>query len=142
MGATDMIKIVTFVDIGNGHVYEARRIPWPPDKPASWTIVKLHLYNQPGPETLSGEVLFQGLTLDNATAKLVEIAKELALICEGCDSHYDKCGPALWVQQKKCCPDCTHEEPLIPCEACNGGADLVGDDGPCQCGRTGYMVAR
>lgn len=29
-------------------------------------------------------------------------------ICTGCDSPSSKCGPQLWRQQKKCCPDCSH----------------------------------
>lgn len=28
--------------------------------------------------------------------------------CQGCGSEVIDCGPALWMQGKKCCPDCTH----------------------------------
>ena len=28
--------------------------------------------------------------------------------CNGCDCPLERCGPKLWVQQKKCCPDCSH----------------------------------
>lgn len=28
--------------------------------------------------------------------------------CQGCDAPIERCGPALWVQGRKCCPDCTH----------------------------------
>lgn len=30
--------------------------------------------------------------------------------CLGCNSPLTKCGPELWKQQKKCCPDCSHTE--------------------------------
>lgn len=33
----------------------------------------------------------------------------LAEYCTGCLSHVSECGPELWAQQKKCCPDCSHE---------------------------------
>lgn len=36
--------------------------------------------------------------------------------CEGCGSPYERCGPALWAQQKKCCPDCSHEPPRLDVE--------------------------
>ena len=29
-------------------------------------------------------------------------------ICWGCGCMADGCGPALWAQGKKCCPDCSH----------------------------------
>lgn len=29
-------------------------------------------------------------------------------VCEGCDSEREGC-VAVWTQQKKCCPDCTHD---------------------------------
>ncbi len=29
-------------------------------------------------------------------------------ICGGCGCMADGCGPALWAQGKKCCPDCSH----------------------------------
>jgi hypothetical protein len=29
--------------------------------------------------------------------------------CEGCDCPASRCGPVLWKEQRKCCPDCTHE---------------------------------
>lgn len=30
-------------------------------------------------------------------------------LCKGCDAPFKRCGPALWEQQRKCCPDCSHE---------------------------------
>ena len=29
-------------------------------------------------------------------------------LCSGCGAPYARCGPELWTQQRKCCPDCTH----------------------------------
>lgn len=31
-----------------------------------------------------------------------------AITCSWCAGHVSKCGPPLWAEQKKCCPDCTH----------------------------------
>jgi len=28
--------------------------------------------------------------------------------CQGCGAPIERCGPALWLQGRKCCPDCTH----------------------------------
>ena len=38
-------------------------------------------------------------------------------ICSGCDTALDKCGPALWATQRKCCPDCSHVAPAEPSPA-------------------------
>lgn len=29
-------------------------------------------------------------------------------ICTGCGHPIEDCGPKIWKQQKKCCPDCSH----------------------------------
>ena len=34
--------------------------------------------------------------------------------CQGCDTPIERCGPALWVQGKTCCPDCTHGPGNLP----------------------------
>jgi hypothetical protein len=34
--------------------------------------------------------------------------RELHDFCEGCDCPSTRCGPELWRQQRKCCPDCIH----------------------------------
>jgi hypothetical protein len=31
-------------------------------------------------------------------------------LCRGCDVPFKRCGPALWKQQRKCCPDCSHDD--------------------------------
>jgi hypothetical protein len=36
--------------------------------------------------------------------------------CMGCESPIERCGPALWAQQRKCCPDCTHVAPPMAAE--------------------------
>jgi hypothetical protein len=28
--------------------------------------------------------------------------------CSGCGCPLEKCGPQLWMQEKKCCPECAH----------------------------------
>jgi hypothetical protein len=39
---------------------------------------------------------------------LVSLAESVNTKCRGCNSAYERCGPALWAQQRKCCPDCSH----------------------------------
>lgn len=48
----------------------------------------------------------------------------VGVICDGCGTHVSECGPVLWAQQKKCCPDCTHVAQPAPggterCPGCN-----------------------
>ncbi len=33
--------------------------------------------------------------------------------CRNCGTPLEKCGPNLWKEGKKCCPDCTHEAVII-----------------------------
>jgi N6-adenosine-specific RNA methylase IME4 len=32
-------------------------------------------------------------------------------VCSGCGCAYNRCGPAAWIRQRKCCPDCSHMPP-------------------------------
>ena len=34
-----------------------------------------------------------------------------ANVCTGCDAPIERCGPAMWATQRKCCPDCSHVAP-------------------------------
>jgi len=131
------MRIITFMDLGKGMLYEATK------HGRLWNIAKINIHERIDSETLAGSMLAEGLTLDEAVSMLLDIAKEQQRICDGCDTPYSQCGPKLWAQQKKCCPDCSHvpevETNMVPCPQCNGGADLVGNDGPCVCGRRGYL---
>lgn len=40
------------------------------------------------------------------------VASFFAGDCSGCGTNVASCGPALFAQQRKCCPDCTHTEEL------------------------------
>lgn len=49
------------------------------------------------------------------------LARKRGPICTGCRGHVRNCGPALWRQQRKCCPDCSHADTLTRATARKGG---------------------
>lgn len=70
------------------------------------------------PSTYLGAVGHPGI---NARITMVEIdpmfssqLKRLAPTeCSGCGTDRDRCGPLLWAQQRKCCPDCSHRRSTV-----------------------------
>jgi len=107
-----MVRIITFFDLGDGTLYEASMIG------GAWNVIKIDVHSRlTNTEECPYELLAEGISREEAIEKLMSIASRLEEICEGCDTHISKCGPHLWAQQKKCCPDCSHQAPKRPLES-------------------------
>lgn len=67
-----------------------------------------------GNPELLGAVLDRVLSLHAQRNVLIEAECKLRKLhgfCDGCDCPASRCGPVLWKEQRKCCPDCGHEAP-------------------------------
>ncbi len=56
------------------------------------------------PELVSGAV---SRALAAVEARRQRFTRETG-VCLGCDGEWRRCGPTLWDQGCKCCPDCSH----------------------------------
>jgi hypothetical protein len=96
------VRVITAIDAVRGVLYELVRAD------NLWSVVRIDTWKKVKDWPNQGEVLARNLSLELAVRYMYQIAQRLGVVCDGCECLLDRCGPALWDQQKKCCPDCTH----------------------------------
>ena len=104
-----MIRILNLIDMESPlTMYEVSRI----GDTDQWTLARLDV-GLSGPEDVAtdsvpGETLHTGSTDEVLRLVRVLMATPKHVDCGGCGCPLERCGPKLWVQGRKCCPECEH----------------------------------
>lgn len=101
-----MIRVLTLIDMEHPTtMYEVTRV----GDSEQWHMSRLDgdLCTASNDE-IASEHIHTGSVDEVLRLAKVLMAVPKNVVCSGCQCPVDRCGPKLWIQGRKCCPDCEH----------------------------------